>query len=121
MGQEQSPDGDRQGRSSFVVAGATGQDEAAIGWTRDGEEHHLLTLVLRPAGQGRAAGRAWPAGLVLEVPLCSPVAAAAAAAALRGRVLIILQDVQDALDHRARAGSRAAPQGARSCAVEFNS
>ena len=46
------------------------------------------------AAAGAAAGCDGPAGLVLEVPLWSPVVAAAAAAGLPARVRIIAQDVR---------------------------
>lgn len=68
------------------------------------------------AAAGAAAGCDGPAGLVLEVPLWSPVVAAAAAAGLPARVRIIAQDVRGALEllrrarraRRACAGSRGA-------------
>ena len=92
-----------------MVAGATGQDEAAIALDRRSSS----ALKGEPgAAAAAAAGRAWPAGLVPEVPLCSCVAAAAAAATLPARVRIILHDVQDALD-QVRARGRRAP---RACA-----
>ena len=71
----------------FVVARATGQDEAAIALDR--RSSSVLNGESRVAA-GAAAGRADPAGLVPEVPLCSSVAAAAAAAALPAHVRIIL-------------------------------
>jgi len=63
------------------------------------------------AAAGAAAGRGGPAGLVLEVPLWSPVVAAAAAADLRARVGIIAHDVQDALDLLQRGAARARTRG----------
>ena len=63
------------------------------------------------AAAGAAAGRGGPAGLVLEVPLWSPVVAAAAAADLPTRVRIIAHDVQDALDLLQRGAARARTRG----------
>ena len=85
-----------------MVAGATGQDEAAIA-LHVRRSSSVLNGESRVAA-GAAAGRADPAGLVPEVPLCTSVAAAAAAAALPARVRIILHDVQDALG-QVRAGA----------------
>ena len=52
------------------------------------------------AAAGAAAGCDGPAGLVLEVPLWSPMVAAAAAAGLPTRVRIIAQVAQNAQDVR---------------------
>ena len=62
------------------------------------------------AAAATAAGRARPAGLMPELPLCPSVAAAAAAAALPARVRIIPEDVQDA--HTRWARSARAPRAA---------
>ena len=60
---------------------------------------------------GAAAGRGGPAGLVLGVPLWSPMVATAAAADLPARVRIIADDVQDALDLLQRGAARARTRG----------
>eukprot|EP01043_Picozoa_sp_COSAG02_P027046 COSAG02_NODE_1577_length_11862_cov_13.243135_7_plen_96_part_00 len=63
------------------------------------------------AAAAAAAGRGGPAGLVLGVPLWSPVVATAAAADLPARVRIIAQDVQDALDLLQLGATRACMRG----------
>ena len=71
------------------------------------------------AAAGAAAGRGGPAGLVLEVPLWSPVVAAAAAADLPTRVRIIAHDVQDALDLLQPGAARARMGGEPGRTGEF--
>ena len=93
------------------MAAATGQEEARRGSHAEGPSSSALKG--EPgAAAAAAAGRARPAGLMPELPLCSSVAGAAAAAALPARVRIIPDDVQDALDLlRAGAARRAHARG----------
>ena len=58
-----------------------------------------------------AAGRGWPAGLVPEGPLWSPVVGAACAARLPARVLIIAEDVEGALELLWSRATRARVRG----------
>ena len=78
------------------------------------------------AAAGAAAGCDGPAGLVLEVPLWSPVVAAAAAAGLPARVRIIAQDVRGALEllrrgRRARLTQSRTKTKVRSCSAQGGS